>query len=83
MEFVMDKIPYVDSTWDAVHTAVRPTIGAVLGVLITSENSNLGELAGGSTGGGTALLAHTVKAGFRLGVNLSPEPVSNFLVSVA
>jgi hypothetical protein len=83
VEFVVDKIPYLDSGWDAVHTAIRPTIGTVLGVLISADSGSVSELLGGSTGGGTALLTHAVKAGFRLTVNVSPEPVSNFIVSSA
>jgi len=83
VELVVDKIPYLDSGWDAVHTAIRPTIGTVLGVLISSDSGSISELLGGSTGGGTALLTHAVKAGFRLTVNVSPEPVSNFIVSTA
>jgi hypothetical protein len=83
VELVVDKVPYLDSGWDAIHTAVRPTVGTVLGVLMASDSSNVSELLGGSTGGGTALLTHAVKAGFRLAVNISPEPFSNFIVSTA
>src|SRR5215218_9838467 len=43
VEFVADKIPYVDSAWDAVQTAIRPTIGAVLGALLAGESDDLGE----------------------------------------
>lgn len=83
IELVVDKIPYLDSGWDAVHTVVRPTIGTVLGVLISSDSGNISELLGGSTGGGTALATHAIKAGFRLAINVSPEPFSNFIVSTA
>lgn len=83
VEFVVDKVPYLDSTWDAIHTAIRPTVGTVLGVMIAGDSTDMSELLGGSTGGGTALATHVVKAGFRLAVNLSPEPVTNFLVSTA
>src|SRR3954471_16193713 len=55
IELVVDKIPYLDSGWDAVHTAIRPAIGTVLGVLISSDSGSVNELLGGSTGGGTAL----------------------------
>jgi hypothetical protein len=83
MEFVADKIPYVDSTWDAVSTAIRPTAGAVIGVLLAGEASSLDQAVLGVVGGGTALLSHLVKAGGRLAINSSPEPASNILVSLA
>lgn len=82
MEFVADKIPYVDSTWDAVSTAIRPTVGAVIGVLLAGEATTLEQAVMGSVGGGTALLSHLVKAGSRLAVNSSPEPVTNVAASL-
>ena len=83
MEFVADKIPYVDSTWDAVSTAIRPTVGAVIGVLLADEASSLDQAVAGVVGGGTALLSHLVKAGGRLAINTSPEPVTNIGASIA
>ena len=83
MEFVADKIPYVDSTWDAVSTAIRPTVGAVIGVLLAGEASSLDQAVAGVVGGGTALLSHLVKAGGRLAINTSPEPVTNIGASIA
>jgi hypothetical protein len=83
MEFVADKIPYVDSTWDAISTAIRPTAGAVIGVLLAGEASSLDQAVLGVVGGGTALLSHLVKAGGRLAINTSPEPASNILASLA
>jgi hypothetical protein len=83
VELVVDKVPYLDSSWDVVHTAIRPTVGTVLGVMIAGDSTDISELLGGSTGGSTALATHAVKAGFRLAVNVSPEPVTNFLVSTA
>jgi hypothetical protein len=82
MEFVADKIPYIDSTWDAVSTAIRPTVGAVVGVLIAGDASSLDQAISGTVGGGTALASHLVKAGTRLAVNASPEPVTNIGLSV-
>jgi Domain of unknown function (DUF4126) len=82
MEFVADKIPYVDSTWDAISTAIRPTAGAVIGVLLAGDASSLDQAVLGVVGGGTALLSHLVKASSRLAINSSPEPVSNVLASV-
>lgn len=82
MEFVADKIPYLDSTWDVVSTAIRPTVGAVIGVLIAGDADSLGQAVAGVVGGGTALLSHAVKAGSRLAINASPEPVTNVTASV-
>jgi len=83
LEFVTDKIPYVDSTWDAVHTAIRPTVGTVIGLLVAGEADSLSTAALAATGGATALASHLVKSGLRLAVNTSPEPASNIAVSVA
>lgn len=82
MEFVADKIPYIDSTWDAISTAIRPTAGAVIGVLLAGDASSLDQAVLGVVGGGTALLSHLVKAGGRLAINSSPEPASNILASL-
>ena len=83
MEFVADKIPYIDSTWDAVSTFIRPTAGAVIGVLMAGDADSLDQAVLGVVGGGTALLSHLVKAGGRLAINTSPEPVTNIGASVA
>ncbi|MEU5807023.1 DUF4126 domain-containing protein [Streptomyces sp. NPDC047718] len=82
-EAVADKIPYVDSVWDAVHTVVRPVAGAVVGALLAGQSGSLPELAAGAIGGSTALASHAVKAGTRMAVNTSPEPVSNLVLSTA
>lgn len=82
MEFVADKIPYVDSTWDAISTAIRPTVAAVIGVLIAGDASSLDQALSGTVGGGTALVSHLTKAGGRLAINASPEPVSNIVASL-
>nr|WP_221634165.1 DUF4126 domain-containing protein [Nocardioides luti] len=82
MEFVADKIPYIDSTWDLVSTAIRPTAGAVIGVLLAGDADSLDQAVLGVVGGGTALLSHLVKAGGRLALNSSPEPVTNITASV-
>jgi hypothetical protein len=81
LEMFADKIPYLDSVWDTVHTAIRPMIGATLGYLIGHEYSSLDAAFSAATGGFTALAAHLVKAGTRAAVNTSPEPVSNVVVS--
>jgi hypothetical protein len=82
VEFVADKIPYIDSTWDAISTAIRPTVGAVIGLLLAGDVSTLEQALYGVLGGGAALASHTVKAGLRLAVNTSPEPVTNATTSV-
>jgi hypothetical protein len=82
MEFVADKIPYVDSTWDVVSTAIRPTAGAVVGVLLAGQANDLNGAVAAVVGGGSALLSHSVKTGARLAINSSPEPVSNVAASL-
>lgn len=82
IEFVADKIPLVDSAWDTVSTVVRPTIGAILGLLIAGEADSLNGAVGAVVGGGTAFASHAVKMGTRLAVNTSPEPASNIAVSL-
>ncbi|WP_031090039.1 DUF4126 domain-containing protein [Streptomyces sp. NRRL WC-3549] len=82
-EAAADKIPYLDSAWDTVHTVVRPVAGAVVAALLAGEGGSLPELAAGAVGGSTALVSHLVKAGTRMAVNTSPEPFSNIVVSVA
>ncbi|MFF7988630.1 DUF4126 domain-containing protein [Kitasatospora xanthocidica] len=84
VEAVADKIPYVDSVWDVVHTVIRPIAGATVGVLIASNDpGSLSEVAAGAMGGTTALVSHLVKASLRMAVNTSPEPASNIVVSMA
>ncbi|MFF3728936.1 DUF4126 domain-containing protein [Streptomyces sp. NPDC002476] len=82
-ETVADKIPYVDTAWDALQTAVRPITGAVVAALLAGESGSLPEIAAGAIGGSTALVSHLVKAGTRMAVNTSPEPFSNIVVSIA
>jgi hypothetical protein len=83
-QFVAGKIPYVDSAWDLVHTAVRPVLGGAIGVLMAhhAHGSLAQAVAAAALGGGTSLASHLVKTGVRLGVNASPEPVSNIIASV-
>lgn len=82
IEFVADKVPYLDSAWDAVSTAIRPTVGAILGLLLAGDASSLDQAVSATVGGGAALASHLVKAGLRLAVNSSPEPLTNSAVSV-
>lgn len=81
LEFVADKIPYVDSIWDAVHTVVRPSIGAVIGALLAGQDTSLSQVFAATSGGVVALVSHLAKAGLRAAVNTSPEPASNVIVS--
>lgn len=80
-EFVADKIPYVDSAWDAISTVIRPTIGAILAALLSGQASTLHQAVIATTGGLVALLSHAVKASLRLAINTSPEPVTNIAAS--
>jgi hypothetical protein len=82
VEFVADKIPYLDSTWDAISTAIRPTVGAVVALMLAGDVSTLEQAVWAVLGGGTALASHSVKAGLRLAINTSPEPVTNVGASI-
>jgi hypothetical protein len=82
IEFVADKIPIVDSGWDTISTAIRPTVGAVLGVLLAGEADGVEQALTGVIGGTSALASHAVKAGTRLAINASPEPFSNIAASL-
>jgi Domain of unknown function (DUF4126) len=82
VEFFADKIPYVDSVWDAIHTFIRIPAGAIMAYAATSNDldptiSVLATLLGG----GLALTSHGTKAALRATANLSPEPVSNWALS--
>lgn len=83
LEFVADKVPVVDSLWDVPSTIIRPIVGAVIGALIAGAQGDLLTITLAAVGGVTALLSHLSKAGIRLAVNTSPEPVSNIGASMA
>jgi hypothetical protein len=83
VEFVLDKIPFLDSTWDAISTVIRPVIGTAIALLVSGDAASAEQAAYGALGGGTALASHLVKAGGRLAINASPEPVTNILASLA
>ncbi|MEU9252337.1 DUF4126 domain-containing protein [Streptomyces sp. NPDC048270] len=82
-DVVADKIPYVDSVWDSVHTVIRPVAGATVGALLAGQSGSLSDIAAGAVGGSTALVSHFVKAGTRMAINTSPEPFSNIAMSIA
>lgn len=80
-EFLADKVMWVDSAWDAVHTLVRPLGGALLALAIVDPSDPAWQITALLLGGGASLLTHGAKAGGRAVVNASPEPVSNAIVS--
>ncbi len=83
IEFVTDKISYLDSLWDTIHTVVRPIVAAALGWFIGMDGSSLEQLSTAALASGLAFVTHGAKAGVRLAVNTSPEPASNVAVSAA
>ena len=80
-EFFADKIAWVDSAWDAVHSFVRPLGGALLSLAIVDAGDPAFQIGSFLLGGGAAAIAHAGKAGARAMVNASPEPFSNIVVS--
>jgi hypothetical protein len=83
VEFVADKIPWVDSLWDAVHTVIRPVGGALIAVGTLGEASPEVEGLVALLGGTLAAGSHLTKAGTRAAANTSPEPFSNWLLSIS
>lgn len=82
LEFFSDKIPWVDSLWDTVHTLIRPVGGGLLAIQTLGPTEPGFEVIIAMLAGGTTLVAHSFKAGTRLAINASPEPVSNVAASV-
>jgi len=82
-EFFADKVAWLDSAWDAVHTFVRPVGGALLALAIVDPGDPAMQAIAFILGGGAALATHASKAGARAVVNASPEPFSNVVVSTA
>jgi len=80
-EFLADKVMWIDSAWDAVHTLIRPVGGALLALAIVDPADPKWQVIALLLGGGAALLAHGAKAGTRALANTSPEPVSNAALS--
>jgi len=83
VEFIADKIPGVDSTWDAIHTFIRIPAGAVLAAGMVGSVDPAISLAAAVIGGGLAAGSHATKAGTRVLINTSPEPFSNWTASVS
>jgi len=80
-EFFADKVPWVDSAWDTVHSLVRPVGGALLSMAIIDGGDPAWQVGSLLLGGTAAFVAHAGKAGARILVNASPEPFSNVAVS--
>jgi hypothetical protein len=81
IEFVADKIPWIDSIWDSVHTFIRPAGGAAVAIATLGEASPAYEMLIGVSGGAIAAASHFTKASTRVAANTSPEPFSNWFLS--
>ena len=82
IEFFADKIPYVDTVWDAIHTFIRVPAGAVIAAAATSGVNPTVQVVALLIGGGLALSTHGTKATARGAANVSPEPVTNWILSI-
>jgi Domain of unknown function (DUF4126) len=82
IEFFADKIPYVDSTWDSIHTIIRPAGGALLGYLAMADAGAAMQFSTALLTGAVAADAHLTKATTRVAINTSPEPITNSVASV-
>lgn len=82
-EFFADKVAWLDSIWDAVHTAIRPLGGALIALAVVDAGDPGWQVAAFLLGGGAAFVSHSAKASGRAVVNASPEPFSNVIVSTA
>ncbi len=82
IEFIADKIPGVDTGWDALHTFIRIPAGAMLAAAAVGDMTPAIQLAAAIAGGGMAMTTHATKAGSRVMINTSPEPFSNWLASI-
>ena len=83
IEFCADKIPWVDTAWDAIHTLIRPIGAAALAVATMGDAHPAFEVVAALLAGGMAFSSHTAKAGTRLAANTSPEPLTNIALSLA
>jgi Domain of unknown function (DUF4126) len=81
VEFVADKIPWLDSLWDAVHTIIRPIGGAFVAVAALGHASPAATALAALLGGSVAMTTHLTKAGTRAAANVSPEPFTNWILS--
>ena len=83
VEFGADKVPWLDSIWDAVHSFVRIPAGAALAAMVFGDSTSAVMVAAGILGGSLAAAMHVAKAGTRATLNLSPEPFSNWAASLS
>ena len=81
VEFVADKVPWVDTAWDAVHTVIRPVGGALVAIAALGDASPTTQALAALLGGSVAMTTHLTKAGTRAAVNVSPEPFTNWALS--
>jgi hypothetical protein len=83
VEFFADKLPWLDSVWDAVHSFIRIPAGAALAALVFADSGTAVAVAAALLGGSLAAAMHVAKAGTRATLNLSPEPFSNWAASLS
>lgn len=83
VEFVADKIPWVDSVWDVVHTVIRPAGAALIAVVSIGHAQPTIQVVAALVGAAMASSSHLAKTGTRLGANTSPEPFSNWILSLS
>ncbi len=83
LEFVADKVPYVDTIWDAVHTFIRPPAAGLMAYAAFGNVPEVWRILGGLLAGGVALTSHGTKASARAAINTSPEPFSNWVASLS
>src|SRR5207248_9155715 len=83
VEFAADKLPWLDSMWDAVHSFIRIPAGAALAAMAFGDSSSAVMVAAAILGGSLAAAMHAAKAGARAAINLSPEPFSNWAASLS
>jgi hypothetical protein len=83
VEFSADKLPWLDSMWDAVHSFIRIPAGAALAAMVFGDSTNAVMVAAAILGGSLAAAMHVAKAGTRATLNLSPEPFSNWAASLS
>src|SRR5215470_9020052 len=82
IEFVVDKIPLLDTVWDGIHTIIRPAAGAILAYSVVGHVDPQVQVLAALLGGSLAFASHAAKASARAAAQVSPEPVSNWLLSV-
>jgi len=83
VEFVADKVPYVDTIWDAIHTFIRPPAAGLMAYAAFGNVPEVWRVMGGLLAGGVALTSHGTKASARAAINTSPEPFSNWIASLS